>query len=144
MSAIACPPDHSVKSGTGRRSLMSLYAKSKHKRAAKALGYALTVDSEPAWLAASAIWQARLTPQETASMAWAALAATEPALAQEVASAALRGAGAPLPSFGPCMDDASWWADIATAEERACYAVACFNRFSRQEREEFRVFAGGG
>ena len=126
-----------------RRSLMSRYANPEHKKAAKVLGYALTLETPDAWYGASIVWQARMTPQEAAATAWAALHATEPELAQMVATAALGGAGAPLPTMEDVMADAGWWADLAAPEERAAYAVACFNRFSPVEREEFLEFARG-
>ncbi len=53
---------------------------------------------------------------------------------------ALGGAGAPLPTFLDLVDEAGFWADMATPDERAAYAVACFNRFSKRERDEFRDF----
>src|SRR6056297_1881801 len=91
-----------------RRSLMSRYAKPEHKKAAKVLGYALTLETPDAWYGASIVWQARMTPQEAAATAWAALHATEPELAQMVATAALGGAGAPLPTMEDVMADAGW------------------------------------
>ncbi|MFY9210037.1 MAG: hypothetical protein WAO69_02825 [Aestuariivita sp.] len=125
------------------RSMKARYAKSEHEKAAKVLGYALTLDTPDAWYAASAVWQARMTPQEAAAKAWAALHATEPELALMVARAALGCAGVPLPTLDDIVADAGWWADLAGPEERAAYAVACFNRFSPVEREEFREFVRG-
>jgi hypothetical protein len=62
------------------RSAMSLYGKDRHKRAAKMLGYALTLDDDPTiWTTTSAIWARRLTSTEFASIAYAALSALEPA-----------------------------------------------------------------
>ena len=141
--------DTSCKNMEGRairpapRSMMARYAKPAHKKAAKALGYALTLDTPEAWLAASTVWQARLTPQEAAVAAWAALRATDPDLALIVASEALGGAGMPPAALGDVMDDAGWWADLAAPEERAAYAVACFNRFTPLERDQFLEFAKG-
>ena len=73
-------------------------------------------------------------------MAWAALKATEPEFAQMAAETALGGCGAPLPTFHDVIGEAGFWADMATPDERAAYAVACFNRFSKRERDEFRAF----
>jgi hypothetical protein len=125
------------------RSAMSKYAKPGHKCAARALGYGLTLGDSSAWFKVSAIWQARLTPEETATVASVALQATDADLAQLVASHVLEGAGVPLPTFDDLMSDARFWADIATPDERAAYAVACFNRFTMQERDDFRAFIGG-
>jgi len=130
-------------SGPAPTSMMARYAKTAHKTAAKVLGYALTLDTPETWLAASVVWQARLTPQEAAAAALAALRATDPDIALMVAQAALGGAGIPLSPLDDVIDDAGWWADMATAEERAAYAVACFNRFSPLERDEFLEFVRG-
>ena len=72
--------------------------------------------------------------------AWAALTAQEPEFALMTADAALGGGGAPLPTLIDVIDEAGFWADTATPDERAAYAVACFNRFSKLERDEFRAF----
>ncbi|MEY8842038.1 hypothetical protein AB9K41_23665, partial [Cribrihabitans sp. XS_ASV171] len=72
---------------------MSLYAKKAHKRAAKALGYALTLGGFDAWRDASAIWSARLAPDERAAVAWAALTALSREDAEKVATGVLGGAG---------------------------------------------------
>ncbi len=125
------------------RSAMSKYAKAEHKRAAKALGYGLTLGDDSAWFSVSAVWQARLTPQEAATVACAAILATDSEFAESIAYAVLEGAGAPLPAFFDIVSEAGFWADMATPQERAAYAVACFNRFSPVERDEFRDFAGG-
>ena len=121
---------------------MSRYAKARHKKAAKVLGYAVTLDTPDAWHSASVLWGIHLTPEEAACAASAALMATTPGYAQEVAEAALCGAGAPLPTFIDVVEEAGFWADFATQEERAAYAVACFNRFTKPERDEFRAFVG--
>jgi hypothetical protein len=61
-----------------RRNAMSMYAKDRHKRAARMLGYALTLGDAPTWVQAGAVWQLRLTEEELASVAFAALQALEP------------------------------------------------------------------
>ena len=111
-----------------------------HKRASRVLGYALTLGCPVGWQAASALWQARLTPQEIAALASAALKATAPDLAQLVAEAFHRRAGAPLPTFGDVMLDARFWADLASSKERAAYAVACTDCFTEDERKRFVAF----
>lgn len=124
-------------------SAMSKFAMPGHKKAARALGYGLTLGDDTAWHSVAAVWQARLTPQEAATVACAAILATDSEFAECIAYAVLEGAGAPLPAFFDIVSEAGFWADMATAQERAAYAVACFNRFSPVERDEFRDFAGG-
>jgi hypothetical protein len=122
------------------RSTMASFVNPIHKKATQAMGQALLLDSGPAWMATSAIWQARLTSQNTASIAWAGLMATEAEFAALLAKELQMGVGMPLPPFGEVMEDARWWADIASPEERSAVAVACFNRFTANERNEFRAF----
>ena len=57
---------------------MSKHAQDRHKRAAKMLGYALTLNDAPTWVQAGAVWQMRLTEVELASVAFAALQGLEP------------------------------------------------------------------
>ena len=54
-------------------SIMSRHAKPAHKSAARLLGYALTVGDYNTWEAASAVWEARLTAQERAALAYTAI-----------------------------------------------------------------------
>ena len=61
-----------------RRNAMSMYGKDRHKRACRMLGYALTLGDAPTWVQAGAVWQMRLTEEELASVAFAALQALEP------------------------------------------------------------------
>jgi len=54
-------------------SIMSRNAKPAHKSAARVLGYALTAGDFETWNAASAAWEARLTAQERAALAYMTL-----------------------------------------------------------------------
>ena len=49
------------------------------------LGYALTLGDFAGWAAASAVWAVRLTAEERAALAWAALKSLEPEQAEAVA-----------------------------------------------------------
>ncbi|MCT4333790.1 hypothetical protein MU516_13040 [Paracoccus sp. YLB-12] len=51
--------------------------------------------------------------------------------------------GAPLPAFGGVMDEASFWADGATASELKCYAVACYSRLSAKDQRGFLGYVQG-
>ncbi|MEP5732008.1 MAG: hypothetical protein ABJL67_21830 [Sulfitobacter sp.] len=78
-----------------RRSILAHFIKSKHKRLSKVLGYALTLASGTGWQTFSAIAAAYLSDQEKVSLAFAALSALDPDLAEQTAAAALNAAGAP-------------------------------------------------
>jgi len=108
-----------------------------HLGATRTLGYALTLDSFEGWEAASAVWQARLTPEERAALTWAALRALEYHQALDVAETVLGGAGAPLPpAFSP-MSEAAFWVDIATPAEIDAYALACTRAMPPGRRAAF-------
>ena len=52
---------------------MSLYAKDRHKRVCRMLGYALTLDEPDIWQAMGMVFLKRLTGLEIASIAYLAL-----------------------------------------------------------------------
>jgi hypothetical protein len=61
-----------------RVNAMSKHAQDRHKRAARMLGFALTLGDAPTWVQVGAVWQLRLTEVELASVAFAALQGLEP------------------------------------------------------------------
>lgn len=109
----------------------------RHLGATRVLGYALTLADETAWEGASAVWQARLAPEECAALAWAALRSLDHDGALLVAETVLGGAGAPLPPFLDPMDDALWWAACASSTELEAYALSAFRALSPSKRREF-------
>ena len=112
----------------------------RHLRASRALGYALTLADYDGWEQASAIWEARLTPQERAALGWAALRSLEPQDARKCSNAVLGGAGTPFPPFVSPLDDAHWWADKASAEELDAYALAIVKEMAPARRAAFLDF----
>ena len=76
----------------GYRNAMSLYAKDRHKRVCRMLGYALTLDDPVTWNQTAAILGHRLTTNELASVAYVALSALEPESREAVYAAAHWGA----------------------------------------------------
>jgi len=115
-------PDNRPKS----RSALSLYAKDGHRRAARSFGYALTLGTSDAWLDFATIIGARLTDQERAGLAYAALRSLDDETHARVVEAAIRTAGAQLPTFLKPMDDAEWWAGQANVHELKAYIWAAF------------------
>ena len=75
-SFAATDPDHVRHTGPSR-SAMSKYSKDSHKRAARMLGYALTLDDPKTWNDLGYVLYARLTPFELASIAFAVLNALD-------------------------------------------------------------------
>ncbi|QOL82658.1 hypothetical protein [Pseudooceanicola spongiae] len=109
----------------------------RHLGATRVLGYALTLSDEVAWEGASAVWQARLEPEECAALAWAALRSLDHDGALRVAETVLGGAGTPLPPFLDPIDDALWWAAYASPNELEAYALSTFMALSQDKRREF-------
>jgi hypothetical protein len=67
------------------------HAPEDHKRAARMLGYALLSDTPDAWNGLSVVLLARLTVEERAKLAFAALSALDPDQRELVMGAAQRG-----------------------------------------------------
>jgi hypothetical protein len=101
----------------------------------------LTAGSHSAWDNTSAIWSARLTNEERAALAWAALKALEPWQAEEVARSVLGDNGPPLPPFLDALGDAQWWADTASPAELRAYAFAAYQRLPRLQQLDFLIWA---
>lgn len=115
-----------------------------HLGATRMLGYALTMHDFETWETASAIWQARLAPEENAAHAWAALRALDLEHAREVANTVIQDAGSPLPPFFSPMDEAAWWTGIASPEELAAYCLATFKAMPRVRQAAFLDHVQGG
>lgn len=71
------------------RNAMSLYAKDAHKAVARMVGYALTLGDSDSYLALSDVLALRLTDQERAGLAYAALRALDTDNAENIAAAVL-------------------------------------------------------
>ena len=67
---------------------MSLYAKDRHKRAARIVGYALTADDPAIWVQTAWLLGHRLSTMELASLAYAAMRALDPEAREMVFNAA--------------------------------------------------------
>jgi len=67
---------------------ISLYAKDRHKRAARMLGYALVADASDVWSQAGVVWASRLTTLELAAIAFTALSQLHPEAREQVFEAA--------------------------------------------------------
>ncbi|NDV52941.1 hypothetical protein [Salipiger sp. PrR003] len=80
---------HANNTKKSARSAMSLFGKDSHKRVSKAIGYALTLATESAWESFSKVLAARLTYEERAALAFAALRSLDEDTAYLTASAAV-------------------------------------------------------
>ena len=115
-----------------------------HKGAARLLGFALHLGDFDAWVKASAAWSIRLSNEERAAMAFAALKSLPPCQAEMTVQAALpQGAGMPHAPLFSEMDQAGHWADLASEEELDAYCLAAFNRMASHRQAAFLKHVSG-
>lgn len=113
--------------------------KREHKRMSRMMGYTLTLGGYDAWEGFSLVAMARMTSEERAALAWAALRSLDtPEQAELVAESVLKFADYPLPTFLSPMDDARWWASFASLKERKAYALAAYEALPPREQMAFR------
>lgn len=114
------------------------------KRASRAFGYALWLNSTDHWLGFKTILQARLSPSERAALAFVALKSLDPDDAVATADAALPvGMCAPVAPVFNHMDEAAFWADTAEPEALDAYCLASFNRMAPGRQAAFMDFVKG-
>jgi hypothetical protein len=111
--------------------------KPSHKRMSRMLGYCLTLGTTDAWFALSAVAEARMTLKERAGLAFASLKSLDPEIREQTAAAALGAAGSPMPAFLGGMEDARFWASLASNSELKAYALAAFEALPAQDQNAF-------
>ena len=52
-------------------------------------------------------------------------------------------AGMPMVPFGGVMDQAAFWADMASRSERKAYCLACYTRLSPRDQRAFLAYVQG-
>lgn len=114
--------------------------KSRHAKVARMLGDTLTLGNEAAWQGFSFVACARLTKAERERLAFASLQTLEPDQAGLIAEKVICHAGYPLPAFLAPMDDARWWASLASRAERKAYALASYEALSSEDQAAFRAY----
>ena len=117
-----------------------------HQSVCRMIGYALTLhDDAGAWDGLSLVLRHRLSGFERACLL---MSTSRSMTADDVVHVlqsveARESIGMPLPPFLDHMDDAKWWADHASVEERKSVLVAAFTSLPAREREDFLTFASG-
>ncbi len=114
----------------------------------RSLGYCLLLDDLDAWLGFAVILRARLSATERAALAYVALSALPPQQAQAVCEAAQgcampSAAGQPIAPLFNHMDEAAFWADMATPDEREAYCLASFKAMPYERQAAFLDFVQG-
>jgi len=89
-------------------------------------------------------FRACLSRADRATLAFAALKSLDHDDAILTVEAALQdGAGPPIAPFYSHMDEAAYWADIASEEELKAYALASFIRLSPRDKSGFLDYVQG-
>ncbi|WP_340250880.1 hypothetical protein [Sulfitobacter pontiacus] len=130
------------------RNAVSRFMPPRIKSVSRSLGYCLLLDDLDAWLGVATVLKARLSPSERAALAYVALRAMHPHDAESVAVAALGvvsapQAGQPVAPLISCMDEAAFWADMATPDEREAYCLASFKAMPYERQCAFLDFVHG-
>lgn len=115
----------------------------KHEAAARALRHALTLNTPEAWGKFATVICLRLSPDEIAGMAYAALRGLPTEFRGDLyehVEGFHGNAGMPMPIINSAVDDAQWWVSMATPEEIDAYATCCFLAMSPEKRKLFAQF----
>ena len=111
-----------------------------HLGACRMVGYALHLgaDDFDGWMQAAFVWRARLSAQERAALAYAAMRALDPEDAAAVADAALGADGpatsVPLPPINSA--DVELWAETSGADALEAYAEAAMLHMPAAARDD--------
>ena len=116
---------------------MTLYAKPGHKSVSRGVGCALTRGTADAWLGLVTVLRGRLSDDERAALAFAALKPLGDDTALLTIEAACKGLGLPLLPGADVEGDARWWAARAMPAERDAYCVAAFETMPSDRQAEF-------
>lgn len=114
------------------------------KRVAKVIGYAFFLDDVNSWSGVSVVLTASASTQQRAALAWAALRSLTPeGIAAVVGAVQPHGIGEPIVPLFNHMEEAAFWADMASQEERDAYMLACYNRSPAHRQAAFLEFVQG-
>lgn len=86
-----------------------------------------------------------ITDRESATALCHAILACDPADACEIMAVAFADLyiGMPIAPLIGVMDEASFWADLATQDELKAYTLACFTRLTPRNQAAFLGYVGG-
>ncbi|WP_425051530.1 hypothetical protein [Psychromarinibacter sp. S121] len=114
-------------------------------RVSKMLAHALTLGTEEACWQLAAVAHVRLKPADRAraicSFYWSLDADQRGFFLDTVAK---QGAGQPMPPLLSAMDQAAFWTDGASEDEKKAYCLATYNAMSEENRCAFRSYVWEG
>jgi hypothetical protein len=108
------------------------------------LGFALTLGDDPlAWSGLSTVFKVRLSGFDRSCLLMSVVTSMDPEDVEYVlGEVRLRQrTGMPLPPLFDASDEASWWADHASPEERKAVLVAAYLSLPLRDRDAFLVSA---
>lgn len=116
------------------------------KRASRAFGYAVWLDTPDNWHGLTIVLTARLTVEQRGALAWATLRALPDHVADLVRQSGSGVGGYPIPPFDPngIMDAATWHASVSSPIERKAYGTAHFQAMNSADQRAFLAWANGG
>ena len=99
-------------------------------------------DTEALWKAA-AVLNHKFSAEKRKYLTLCTLLSNEPDELVELTDVALKGLtfGMPLPPFNSPVEDASWWSERASLNERKAYLVACYSSLNKKIQRDFIDFA---
>jgi len=114
------------------------------KRASRSIGYAAWLNTSDAWYGLPAILRSRLDARQRVALAFTALKSLDrDDAAKTMQAVRSEGAGQPIAPLFNAMDEATFWADLATPEELDAYTFASFKRMSPARQAAFLNFVQG-
>ncbi len=110
----------------------------RHLKLMRTIGFVLTLGTQDAWRGLVTVFEARLTVEERAELAFMALKSLDRHDAIMTAEAALSaGAGQPQVPLFDYADQAAFWVDFAEPEELDAYAVEIFDVMETNKKRLF-------
>ena len=106
----------------------------------------LVLDDTSSTLKASALFRLKLAAYDRNSLAVSVLLACDPDDIIACVEAALEQNtfGLPLPTLSTPQQDAQWWVDRATTEERMAFLVKIYSSLTKKLQRDFRDFIANG
>ena len=99
-------------------------------------------DTEALWKAA-AVLNHEFSAEKRKYLTLCTLLSNQPDELVELTDVAFKGLtfGMPLPPFNSPVEDASWWSERASLNERKAYLVACYSSLNEKIQRDFIDFA---
>ena len=114
------------------------------KRASRSIGYAAWLNTSETWQGLPVILRSRLDARQRAALAFTVLKSLDrDDAAKTMQAVRSEGAGQPIAPLFNAMDEAAFWADLATPEELDAYTFASFNRMAPARQAAFLNFVQG-